>query len=81
MAKNPKNSEACNLLAAAISEIKHTGEVYIRNANLLIKANAALLHEPPPCPADCRWRGGARPQKCNCCARNYKRLKDLYESW
>ena len=27
----------------------------------------------------CRWRALKRYQKCSCCARNYRNLKDLYE--
>lgn len=27
----------------------------------------------------CRWRALRRYQKCSCCARNYRNLKDLYE--
>lgn len=81
MAKNPQNTEACKILAAAVSEIKQLGQACLTNASVLIRAHNALVHEPPPCPIDCKWRAGARPQKCNCCARNYKQLNDLYERW
>lgn len=78
---NPKNRAACDLLAAAISTIRRVGVAAIEDDSALVKAYHALLQEPPPCPSDCRYGGGARPQKCNCCARNYKRLKDLYERY
>lgn len=79
MVKNPKNREACDLLAAAISEIKSTGEVYIRNPKPLIRAYRALLAEPAPCPDDCLWRKEGRYQKCQHCARHYRKAPDLYE--
>jgi hypothetical protein len=79
VAKNPKNNEACNALAAAISACKKNGVVHMRNPAHLIRAYKALLAEPEPCPADCLWGKMERHQKCNCCARNYRRLSDLYE--
>lgn len=79
MARNPKNNDACNVLAAAISEIKKNGIVYLRNPRPLIRAQKALISEPELCPDDCLWAKEERHQKCNCCARNYRRMPDLYE--
>lgn len=80
MAKNPKNNDACNVLAAAISAMaRNGGAVVIRDRRALSAAYNALMQEPPPCPDDCLWGKMERTQKCNCCARN-RRLRDLYES-
>ena len=78
MAKNPKNNDACNVLAAAISECARNRLAVIQDRPALIAAYNALMREPPPCPADCLWAKMQRTQKCNCCARN-RRLRDLYE--
>lgn len=79
MARNPKNNDACNVLAAAISECKKNGIVYLRNPVHLIRAYKALLAEPELCRDDCLYAKEGRYQKCNQCARNYRRMKDLYE--
>lgn len=79
MENNYRNGPACDTLAVAISTIKHTGTAEIKDADVLIRAYHALLHEPPVCPTNCKWANGVRPQKCTCCARNYKNLKDCYE--
>lgn len=79
MAKNPKNSAACDLLAAAISTIRQVGVAAFENDKALVRAYHALLNEPEPCPDDCLWKKEGKFQKCTCCARNYKRQKDLYE--
>ena len=34
---------------------------------------------PKECRADCRWKRLYRWQKCACCARNWRNLKDCYE--
>ena len=78
MARNPKNNEACNVLAAAIAACTKNRPVFIKDRRVLVAAYNALLTEPPPCPDDCLWAKMERQQKCNCCARN-RRMKDLYE--
>lgn len=77
MARNPKNRAACNLLAAAISTARRMGVAAIEDDKALVQAYSVLLAEPPECRADCKYRG--RHQKCNCCARNYRNMKDCYE--
>ena len=77
MAKNYRHSRACDILAVAISDIKHNGVAEIRDKDVLLLAFHALLNEPQPCAENCKWAN--RPQKCRCCARNYKRMKDCYE--
>ena len=79
MARNPKNNAACELLAVAISTIRRVGAAAIEDDKALTRAYHALLQEPPPCTQDCLWAKEGRYQKCQMCARNYKRLKDLYE--
>ena len=79
MARNPKNNAACELLAAAISTIRRAGVAAIEDGEALTRAFHALLTEPPPCMRDCLWAKIGRYQKCQMCARNYKRLNDLYE--
>lgn len=79
MARNPQNNDACNVLAAAISEIKKNGIVYLRNPQHLIRAQKALISEPELCRPDCKYKIIGRYQKCQLCARNYRRMPDLYE--
>ena len=79
MPRNPKNEEACNMLAAAIGMIKHLGGVTIRDAKPLIAAYAALLAEPEPCRDDCIHAKMQNYQKCSSCARRYRRAPDNYE--
>lgn len=79
MAKNYRNTMACDIVAVAISAIRRTGVAEIRDEKAMLRAYHALLNEPPPCAEDCKWANGARRQKCNCCARNYKNMNDLYE--
>lgn len=52
-------------------------EACMKAVNLLSKAVEAMKNSPPPCMDDCKYRN--RHQKCTCCVRNYKNLKDCYE--
>ena len=78
MAQNPKNSAACKLMAKAIAEIRRTGSVVIDDQKALLVAYAAMIAEPGPCDG-CYYETHPKRQKCACCARNYRNLKDCYE--
>jgi len=79
MAKNRNNRPVIELLETAIENIHRHGVAAITGADALQVAADCLKAEPAACREDCRWKRERRPQKCACCARNYRNMKDCYE--